>query len=66
MAAGGPAQRGVPRTADGNDHPVTMYGRSKLAAEQALPRLAVPWVVLRPPVVYGPRDREDSCRFSRQ
>jgi nucleoside-diphosphate-sugar epimerase len=58
MAAGGPTQRGVPRTADGSDHPVTGYGRSKLAAEQALRESAVPWCVLRPPVVYGPRDRE--------
>jgi dihydroflavonol-4-reductase len=58
MAAGGPARRGYPRRADGHDHPVTMYGRSKLAAERALPALPLPWTVLRPPVVYGPRDRE--------
>jgi nucleoside-diphosphate-sugar epimerase len=58
MAAGGPAQRGIPKVADGDDHPVTMYGRSKLAAERVLPALALPWTVLRPPVVYGPGDRE--------
>jgi dihydroflavonol-4-reductase len=58
MAAGGPAQRGLPRVADGDDHPVTMYGRSKLAAEQALRSLPVPWTVLRPATVYGPRDRD--------
>jgi nucleoside-diphosphate-sugar epimerase len=58
MAAGGPSPRGQARRANGNDHPVTMYGRSKLAAERTLPPLAIPWVVLRPPVVYGPADRE--------
>jgi nucleoside-diphosphate-sugar epimerase len=58
MAAGGPARRDVPRTADGNDRPVTGYGRSKLAAEQALASFALPWCILRPPVVYGPGDRE--------
>jgi nucleoside-diphosphate-sugar epimerase len=58
MAAGGPARRDVPRIVDGNDHPVTGYGRSKLAAEQALATFAVPWCILRPPVVYGPADHE--------
>jgi dihydroflavonol-4-reductase len=63
MAAGGPARRGVPKVADGDDHPVTMYGRSKLAAEHALAASALPWCVLRPPVVYGPRDREGFLRL---
>lgn len=58
MAAGGPARRSTPKVADGDDHPVTMYGRSKLDAERVLPSLSVPWTVIRPPVVYGPRDRE--------
>lgn len=58
MAAGGPARRGTPKLASGDDHPVTMYGRSKLGGEQVLLSLPVPWTVLRPPVVYGPRDRE--------
>lgn len=58
MAAGGPARRGVPRVASDDDTPVTMYGRSKLAAERALAASSLPWCVLRPPVVYGPRDRE--------
>ena len=58
MAAGGPARRGTPKVADGDDHPVTMYGRSKLAGERELAALSVPWTVVRPPVVYGPRDRE--------
>jgi dihydroflavonol-4-reductase len=58
MAAGGPARRDAPRSADGNDQPVTRYGRSKLAAEQALATFTVPQCILRPPVVYGPGDHE--------
>lgn len=57
MAAGGPARHGAPKIDDGDDHPVTMYGRSKLAAEKVLPPIAIPWTVLRPPAVYGPGDR---------
>ncbi len=59
MAAGGPASRNVPRRADGLDAPVTMYGRSKLASEQVLRGEPLPWVILRPPTVYGPRDRDN-------
>lgn len=57
-AAGGPAQPGRPRDADADDQPVTMYGRSKLAAERVVHAAAVPWTILRPPAVYGPRDRD--------
>ena len=59
MAAGGPAQRGVPKTADTPDRPVTMYGRSKLAGELVVREAKVPWLILRPPTVYGPRDSEN-------
>lgn len=39
--------------------PNTAYGQSKLAAEQWLAAQAdVPWVVLRPTGVYGPRERD--------
>jgi nucleoside-diphosphate-sugar epimerase len=59
MAAGGPARRGRPRTSDAPDQPVTMYGRSKLAGEIATRAAGLPWVILRPPMVYGPRDRDN-------
>ncbi|MDH3458348.1 MAG: sugar nucleotide-binding protein, partial [Gemmatimonadota bacterium] len=39
-------------------HPVTAYGRSKLAAEDAVRTTALDWTIVRPPIVYGPRDRE--------
>ncbi len=55
-AAGGPAAKGAPRSGDEADHPVTMYGRSKLAAEAVVRDATVPWTILRPPAVYGPRD----------
>jgi nucleoside-diphosphate-sugar epimerase len=58
MAAGGPAQVGRPLTGTEPARPVTAYGRSKLAAESAVTTSALPWVVVRPPTVYGPRDRE--------
>jgi nucleoside-diphosphate-sugar epimerase len=58
MAAGGPATPGHPLTGAEPARPVTAYGRSKVAAEAAVTAGALPWVILRPPTVYGPRDRE--------
>lgn len=59
LAAAGPAALGIPRTVDHPDAPVTMYGRSKSAAEQAVRQSHLPWVIARPPAVYGPRDRDN-------
>ena len=58
LAAAGPARIGKPRTEDEQPAPVSMYGRSKLAAEQAAREFAdrVPTVIVRPPFVYGPGD----------
>ncbi|MEP7228052.1 MAG: NAD(P)-dependent oxidoreductase [Gemmatimonadales bacterium] len=58
LAAGGPSRRGAPLTGSETPHPVTAYGRSKLAAEQMVRGSTLRWSILRPPVVYGPRDRE--------
>ncbi len=58
MAAGGPAVPGRPLTGAEPARPVTAYGRSKLAAEAAVTAGTLPWVIVRPPTVYGPRDRE--------
>jgi nucleoside-diphosphate-sugar epimerase len=58
MAAGGPSAPGRPHTGDEPPRPVTAYGRSKLAAEELVRAGRVPWTILRPPMVYGPRDRE--------
>lgn len=58
LAAAGPSQAGAPRTEDLPTAPVTAYGRSKLAAEEVVRRSTLPWTILRPPTIYGPRDRE--------
>jgi dihydroflavonol-4-reductase len=58
LAAAGPARRGAPLTGAEPPHPVTAYGRSKLAAEQVVRSSSLPWSIIRPPIVYGPRDRE--------
>lgn len=60
-AAGGPSDaQGNPVAIDAEPRPVTSYGRSKLAAELALLEAKddVSIVILRPPAIYGPRDRE--------
>ncbi|MEO6056444.1 MAG: NAD(P)-dependent oxidoreductase [Gemmatimonadales bacterium] len=58
MAAAGPTIRGRPLRGDEVSRPVTAYGRSKLAAEQVVTASPVAWSIVRPPMVYGPRDRE--------
>ncbi len=58
MAAAGPAPRGRPLTGDEPPSPVTAYGRSKLAGEAAVRASALPWTIVRPPMVYGPGDTE--------
>ena len=58
LAAAGPAPRGRPLDGTEPPRPVTAYGRSKLAAEQVVTASSLPWTIVRPPTVYGPRDRE--------
>jgi nucleoside-diphosphate-sugar epimerase len=58
LAAGGPARRGSPLSGREPPNPVTAYGRSKLAAEQIVRNSGLSWSIVRPPIVYGPRDRE--------
>ena len=58
MAAAGPTIKGRPLRGDEAPRPVTAYGRSKLAAEQVVTGSRLAWSVIRPPMVYGPRDQE--------
>ena len=58
LAAGGPTVPGRPLTGGEPPDPVTAYGRSKLAAEEIVRGSPIPWTIIRPPAVYGPRDRE--------
>lgn len=59
LAAVGPSPwGGLPILEDAPTRPVTWYGRSKLAAEEVVRSSGLPSSILRPPVVFGPRDRE--------
>ncbi len=57
LAAAGPSGA-RPRTEADPPRPLTWYGRSKLAAEQEVLASGLNSVILRPPVVFGPRDRD--------
>jgi nucleoside-diphosphate-sugar epimerase len=56
LAAIGPSLDGVPVREDTEPHPITDYGKSKLEAERIVKELVPGAVIVRPPVVYGPRD----------
>ncbi len=58
IAAAGPCQRGQIRVESDPPAAISHYGRSKLAAERAAAQLAgrVPLTVVRPGIVFGPRD----------
>jgi nucleoside-diphosphate-sugar epimerase len=47
---------------------LSRYGASKLAGEQRVTAAALDWTVVRPPAIYGPRDREmlDLFRLARR
>ncbi len=60
LAVCGPSADGKPLPPDAPPNPVTHYGRSKLAAERAAQAMRgeLPVTIIRPPLIYGPRDRE--------
>jgi nucleoside-diphosphate-sugar epimerase len=60
LAAAGPSPDGVPLTEDAPVRPISVYGRAKLQAEQIVWRAGpgLPATVVRPPIVYGPRDTD--------
>lgn len=60
LAAAGPALCGRPRTEEDLPAPVSRYGQSKLAGEAAVRAASgrAPASIVRPPVVYGPGDKE--------
>lgn len=66
LAAVGPTEDGVtPLDESAVPRPVSWYGKSKLAAERVVLDVAgdLPTVVARPPIVYGPRDRDVLALF---
>jgi dihydroflavonol-4-reductase len=56
VAAIGPSLDGRPLNEDATPHPVSTYGRSKLEGERIARAHLPDAVIVRPPVVYGPRD----------
>ena len=60
QAAAGPCREGDALRETEECAPVSHYGRSKLEGERALGKRAaqLPFVVLRPSAIYGPRDTE--------
>ncbi len=65
LAAGGPSQPGQPKSEADEEHPVSSYGESKLAAERVLQTFAgkVPVSIVRPPIVFGQRDTSSLAIF---
>jgi dihydroflavonol-4-reductase len=58
LAAAGPSADGEPLDEDAAPHPVSEYGRSKLEGERVVREIKPDTVIVRPPVVYGPGDRD--------
>ena len=60
LAAAGPSCDGAPSKETGEPKPVSAYGRSKLEGERIVMRHknTIPVTVIRPPAVYGPRDKD--------
>ena len=60
ISAAGPSEKGRALTEADPERPVSDYGRSKLAAEEAVREYGgrFPCVIIRPPNIIGPRQRE--------
>lgn len=60
QAAMGPSQTETPKTLTEKENPVSNYGKSKLLAEQEVKKLdgIIPYTIMRPASVYGPRDKD--------
>ncbi len=56
QAAAGPSVRGRSKSEADPANPVSDYGASKLAGEEFVRRSGLPWTIVRPSSVYGPRD----------
>lgn len=66
QAVSGPGVLSRPARETDDPHPVSIYGRSKLLGESEIRRnCRVPWTILRPAVVYGPRDTDFLAVFQK-
>lgn len=60
LAAYGPGETKnfTPIKTGDKQEPVTAYGKSKLAAEQYVQTQSLPYIIINPTAVYGPRDKD--------
>lgn len=60
LAAAGPSRNGGPLTENSEPRPVSAYGKSKLESEAVVEKYKgkIPVTIVRPPAVYGPRDKD--------
>jgi dihydroflavonol-4-reductase len=60
QTAAGPSPTRTPITEDAPSRPITTYGKSKLKAEEECLALGgkLPVTIVRPPAVFGPRDKD--------
>lgn len=61
LSAAGPSVLGHPKKETDRCAPVSFYGETKWEGEQAVRRIlgkTVPWTILRPGGVYGPREKD--------
>ncbi|HMK39593.1 MAG TPA: NAD-dependent epimerase/dehydratase family protein, partial [Bacteroidota bacterium] len=60
QTAVGPSPGAAPVSEEAASRPITTYGRSKLKAEGVCAgyRNSIPITIVRPPAVYGPRDKD--------
>ncbi len=60
LAAAGPAEEGKPRIESDPENPLTYYGKSKWEGEKYAIEYGkkLPVTILRPPAVYGPREKD--------
>ena len=58
LAVSGPSRRSHPLDRADVTAPISAYGQSKADGERAVMESGVPFTIVRPPIVYGPYDRE--------
>lgn len=58
ISAIGPSRDGKPVNEKTIPRPADVYGESKLAAERIIKESNLPVIILRPPMIFGPRDFE--------
>lgn len=60
QAAAGPGRSDNPKSEDEPPRPITDYGRSKLGGEKEVWKFQnrIPFTIIRPPAIYGPKDKD--------